>query len=339
MIALGSLALLRPLWLFVPLALLLLLRATRCRDELGDWRQAVDAPLLAAMLRRQGGVGIKRRDGPLFCSIALIALALSGPAVKSANADQFRNLDATVILLDVSRETLLPQAVAAAQLVLARSRARQIGLVLYAGDAYLASPLTDDAAALEALLFAIDEETVPDGGVRPDRAIAFVRHLLREAAIVEGDVVLISDGAGVVSQATGEALSLAVEGYALHTLLVAPRAAANPFDAPRRAAMTTLAVSGRGLAGDAARAEDITARIASRRIEHITQGALRSLEWRDYGRFLLPLAAVPFFLYLGAFSRCENATKQKSRRAFSREVRHRSRHEIPTKQRSATRAP
>lgn len=291
MIDLGAFALLRPLWLLALPALLLLLRVTRPRHaSLGDWRRAIDAPLLAAMLRRQGAAHRGLGAGPLYWCVALIALALAGPAVKSAETTQFRNLDASLVLLDVSKGENLPQATAAAQMLLENGGARQMGLVLYAGDAYLASPLTDDVAALEALLFAVDDKTVPDGGQRPDRALALARRILLETGAVAGDVALISDGDGVDAQARGEAAALAAGGHALHTFFVASRTGA---EALGQGAMARLAKEGRGVAGDA---RSVAAAIASRVIARVEQGARRALEWRDYGRWLLLLAAAPLLL-------------------------------------------
>lgn len=297
MIVLGSFALLRPLWLLVLPALIALLRISRRRDRsLGDWPRAIDAPLLAFLLRGQGAPRPARRDGLIYASVALIALALSGPAVKSAGAGQFRNLDVTLILLDASKGENLPQTTAAAQLLLEGGGARQTGLLLYAGDAYLASPLTDDAAALEALLFAVDGSTVPDGGSRPDRALALARRVLREAGARAGNVTLISGGDGVDAPTRAEAAALAAEGHALHTLFVAPRGpgASGSSD---RATMAALAADGHGLAGDAARAEEVVAAIADRQIGRVEQGARRALEWRDVGRFFLLAAAAPLLLF------------------------------------------
>ncbi len=178
--------------------------------------------------------------------------------------------------------------------------ARQTGLLLYAGDAYLASPLTDDAAALEALLFAVDDHTVPDGGARPDRALALARRVLREAGAVAGDVALISGGAGADARTSAQAVTLAAEGHALHTLFVDQRDGAGESGAARRAPMTALAADGRGLAGDAAHAEDVAAAIGVRRISRVAQGVRRALEWRDCGRLLLFLAAAPLLLFLRA---------------------------------------
>lgn len=297
MISAGSFALLRPLWLLVLPALLIALRITRPRDSIGDWARAIDALLLDVLLRRQGGGNQTSSRAAIYWSVALIALALSGPAMKSSEAVQFRNLDAALILLDVSRGEALPQAVTAAQHVIAGSGARQTGVVLYAGDAYLASPLTDDVAALEALLFAVDARTVPDGGTRPDRALAFARRVLRESSAFASDVVLISDGEGADARASAQAAALAREGHALHTLHVAPQGAADPL---RRETMSALAAEGGGYSEKASRAEEVASAIARRRIEHVAQGARRTLEWRDCGRWLLLLAAAPILLVLRA---------------------------------------
>ena len=298
MIDFGDFALLRPLWLLVLPALALAIVATRRRDALGDWRRVVDPTLLAVILRRHAIGGASRRERPLFWSVALIALALCGPAMKTPGAEQFRNLDATLILLDVSRAERLPQAVAAAQLLLERSGARQLGLALYAGDAYLASPLTDDAKALESLLFAIDDTTIPDGGTKPDRALAFARRLLREAEIMSADVALISDGEGLDPRAERLAAALAREGRRLHTLFVSARGGADARDPARRAAMSALAAAGGGRAGDAAHPQEIAEDIAAQGVAHVGRGELRALQWRDYGRFILLLAAAPLLLAL-----------------------------------------
>lgn len=297
MIELGSFAFLRPWWLLALPAMAIALRVTRQRRaSLGDWARVVDPHLLEAMLKRQGAGAEAPNDRGAFLAMALIALALSGPAVERSDMEHFRNLDATLIVLDVSndmRGARLHEAVAAAQTLLAQGGARQAGLVLYAGDAYLASPTTDDAAALNALLFAVDDRTVPDGGVRPDRALAYARRVLRDAQIIGADVALISAGEGLTPAATREAARLTTEGHTLHTLFVA----ANGSDEPRRrAGLAALADAGRGLAADAAQPNDIAGKISSRTIAHVAGSVLQSLGWRDYGPLLLIAAAAPLLL-------------------------------------------
>jgi Ca-activated chloride channel homolog len=301
-IAFESFALLRPWWLLAIPAVALLLRLTRTKAAgLAGWDRAVDPPLLAAMLRRGGAAGA---GGPAFravgTAIMLTALALSGPAFRSTDGDRFRNLDATLIAIDLSAETTgaqpLRQAKTAAHLVLDRAGARQLGLILYAGDAYLASPLTDDAAATSATVFALDDQTVPDPGARPDRALALARGIFRDARILGGDVVLITAGRGLDQAAMREARALADEGHAVHALLVPPGAPSDLSDAARRAALAAIATSGHGLAGEAGRPDAVLADIANRAIRHTGASAVSGLAWRDLGRFLLVAAALPLLL-------------------------------------------
>lgn len=289
MIEFGAFAFLRPWWLLVLPAIAIALRLTRQKhSDLGDWARAIDPHLLAAMLKRRGAAAGASEDRTIVWAVALTALALSGPAIERSDARQFRNLDATLIVLDVSNGGALPQAVAAAQLLLAQSDARQMGLLLYAGDAYLASPMTNDAAALSALLFAVDDHTVPDGGARPARALALARRVLRDAQIVAADVVLVGAGEGVDPATAREASRLGSEGHALHTLFVAGDAR----DAPRRrTALSGLAATGGGLAGDATQPDEAAARISGRTIAHVTGSALQTLGWRDCGQLVLIFAA------------------------------------------------
>jgi Ca-activated chloride channel family protein len=295
MIELGSFAFLRPWWLLALPALAIALRVTRQRRAgLGDWARAVDPHLLDAMLKRQGAAMGAPRNRAILWAVALVALALSGPAIERGDTKQFRNLDATLIVLDVSNGAGLPQAVAAAQFLLAQSGARQMGLLLYAGDAYLASPLTNDAAALSALLFAVDDHTVPDGGARPERALALARRVLRDAHIIAADVALITAGEGVDAAAAREATRLGAEGHALHTLFVTGDA---PDASRREAELSGLAAAGRGLAGNAAQPDDVASRISGRATAHVSGSALQTLGWRDSGQLVLILAAASLLLY------------------------------------------
>jgi Ca-activated chloride channel family protein len=300
-IALDSFALLRPWWLFTIPAVGMLFLLTRPKAAgLGHWDQAVDPPLLAAMLRRGGaGGGGGRTVRAIAASILLTALALSGPAVRRDDTSRFRNLDATLVVIDLSSEATgtaaLQQAKTAAHL-LDQVGARQIGLILYAGDAYLVSPLTDDAAATSATIFALDDQTVPDPGVRPDRALALARRTLRGAHTISGDVVLISAGGGLDAAAMREARVLADDGHLLHTLFVSPGAPGEPSDVARRAALGGLAAAGHGIAEDVGRPHRVLSAVSSRAIRHLGASAVSGLAWYDVGRFLLVIAAFPLLL-------------------------------------------
>ena len=290
MIILGSYAILRPYWLLIIPALIIVLSVTKSKaSSLGDWPRAIDAPLLAALLERQGVQHQLRKNLALYWSLGLIALALSGPATRFSERGQFRNLDVVLIVMDVSRAENIPQVVSSAQIILSDNGARQIGLILYAGDAYLASPLTDDVSALEGLIFAVDERTVPEGGRRPEKALALARRILQGAQSFSGDVVLISDGDGVTSLAQDQASALSHDGHKLHTIAVSSHNTVS--SQVRHANLQQLARDGNGMMKDAVRAGEIATAIAKRGIDHLMRDPRTALEWSDHGRYILLLAA------------------------------------------------
>ena len=299
MIALGTFALLRPAWLLaLPLLMLAMLLTRAGAGGLADWPRAIDPPLLAAMLRRgavQGG-GRTGWNGLLAVGV-LVILGLAGPALLRPDAGRLRNLDATLVVIDLSREAvqghLLAQAQTAAQRLLEFSGGRQLGLVLYAGDAYLASPLTNDAAAMSSLLFALDAETVPDPGVRPERALALARQVLEEAKILRGNVVLVSSGAGLGASASVQAHLLAAAGHRLDTLFLPGD---NATGADRRAGLEALAALGGGMAADISRAEPVLLALSGQGVLHFGRSGLNVLAYQEFGRWLLVLAALPLLL-------------------------------------------
>ena len=295
MVSVGDVALLRPWWLLALPVLTLLFLLSRPRgDVLSAWRRAADPWLLAAMVARGGASGGGDRT-PVILAVVLGVLALSGPALRRPDADRLRNLDAILVAIDLSQDVArgasLRVAASAAHDVLAHSAARQAGLILFAGDAYLASPLTDDANAIEPLLFSLDDATVPDSGVRPDLALALAGRVLRDSRIIRGDVVLISGGGGLDGEgARKEAAALRAAGHRVDTLLVSDPAG---IAASRRAKLAGVASAGGGLADDADGPDRVLQALGSEAIRHLGTSAFAGIAWRDLGRFLLAGAALP----------------------------------------------
>ncbi|MGU3536383.1 VWA domain-containing protein [Methylobacterium sp. A54F] len=300
---LDAATLLRPWWLVaIPLVALLAYRAAWRAAPLGDWTRAVDAPLLAALARRGAVLGGRRRTN-LAAALAAgaIALALTGPAVERPDATTFRNLDATVIVADLSRSVAeggsLKELRQTAQAVAEAAGTRSVALVVYAGDAYLAVPPTTDRDSLNTTLFALDADTVPDRGSHPERGLALARRLLSEADVVAADVVLISDGDGIGDAATREAAALRARGWRLQALFV-PAAKTLPPGVPRpdRAALDALARAGGGTAADTAAPAPVLDAVGASTAQHLAAGGYSVLAFADLGRWLLILAALPALL-------------------------------------------
>lgn len=305
MIEFLGLTLLRPWWLLgVPLAVAVAFVAVRRSGGVGDWKRAVDDHLLDAIARRGGVVSGKGR-GALVASIAagLIALALVGPATERTGASNFRNLDTMILALDLSRSVAdsgeFRDAKIAALAAAEAAGTRQVAVIAYAGDAYLVSPPTTDRKGLETTLFALDGQTVPDAGSAPARALGLARRTLTEAGVVGGDVVLVTDGGGIDDGATNEARGLKDDGQALQAIFVAPSTATGAAPGPKltgKPELEALASVGGGAAGTVDHPEAVFERVSRNVAERLGPGAFSSLIWRDYGRWLLALAAIPALL-------------------------------------------
>lgn len=304
---LGGVILLRPQWLLaLPIVALLASWSLRRAARLSGWDRAIDPPLLAA-LHRLGRIlpGTSRRNLLPALTAGIITMGLVGPAREAGNASTFRNLDGLVIAMDLSGSVAesgrLPQARAAARLLVERAGSRPVGLIVYAGDAYLASPLTTDSRVLGTAVAAFDGETVPDPGSRPERALALARRVLIESRTVAGDIILISDGGGLAESALREAAALASVGGRVSTAYVEHLATPEGMlPASGRALLDRVALAGGGVTGDVLDPVGLADRIGSRPASRLAKSDLALLLWTDYGRYLLVLALLPA---LGLFRR------------------------------------
>lgn len=300
MIALGRFALLRPWWLLALLLVVLLLLMSKPRGgALASWEKAADAHLLAAMVARGAATGGKLRAPAVLITLIIGILALTGPAVQRTDQNRLRNLDATIIVVDVaqdmSNEGEIREAASAAHDVLQHMSARQAGLIVYAGDAYIASALTDFTGAIDTDLFALDDTTVPDPGIRPDRALALAKKMFEESHIINGDVILISGGGGLEGQgAARAAAALAAAGHRVYAIEATPDR--KPMNARSASALAAVAAAGNGFAVDMTRPGRLLDALSNEAIHRTGDSLVNALDWHDFGRLLLVLAAVPLLL-------------------------------------------
>jgi len=132
----------------------------------------------------------------------LLALpALAGPAVDIRGATAFRNMDGVVLVVDISpsvtQSDSLRKAVTMARSMVQSIGSRPAGLVVYAGDAYIASELTTDTAQIEFTLELLNKDTIPDKGSRPALGLQKAISLLRSNETLRSDIVWLTDGGGL----------------------------------------------------------------------------------------------------------------------------------------------
>ena len=298
MSGLPALILLRPWWLLVlPLTLLAAIWMRR-RRLAGAWAGVIEPALMPA-LRRLGLLSDGRRDPAVvlpFATAALLALALSGPAMPRQGAVDYRALDPLVLALDLSPSVVadpraLADAQASAATLLQLANGRPVGMMVYAADAYLASAPTSDADNLSGLIAVLARDTMPVAGSRPDIALSMARDLFggRNGPGIGGaDLVLISDGGGTGPRAVEEAARLATDGARVWALTLPHAAEGAP--PPNPDALAQLARAGGGDAFAMDEASALMDRIAASRTIRLAREDIAGQGFRDFGPFLLPLA-------------------------------------------------
>jgi len=158
-------------------------------------------------------------------AVALLGIAMARPqwgkmpeTVQAASED-------VLILLDASRSMLatdaapsrLERAKRAVLDFLQHHPGGRVGLVVFAGQAFLQCPLTFDHEALRESLLAVDANTIPVGGTDLGRALQEALHAVERP----GDrqvLILLSDGEDLEEAGPEMAKTLAATNAILHTV-------------------------------------------------------------------------------------------------------------------------
>ncbi len=198
---------LRPLWLLLLLAavlLPLLLRHFHQSDS--GWSRIIPAKLLRPMISQSGAAGSSRRSPvlPAVAAVVALAIALAGPSWRQAPTPLQQQDDSLVIVLDLSL-SMLATDVEPDRLTVAKRKIRDIlkaregaltALVVYAADAHVVTPLTDDRNTIEGMLDVLEPVIMPAAGNRADLGIQRGLELLEQGAPGNGRLLLIADDIG-----------------------------------------------------------------------------------------------------------------------------------------------
>jgi len=194
---------LRPelLWLIV-LLVLILFGVKQISNRESSWQQVI-SPHLIKFLMVSGKTTTTKNNLWLTGLIAfLMIIAVSGPAIREKNVPIFQTEDSRVILLDLSLSMdatdIKPSRIDRARFkimdILEQTKEGTIGLVVYAGDAFIISPLTSDSNTIASMIPTLSTGIMPILGSRPDIAIKKAIELLDNAKQSSGQIIWITDG-------------------------------------------------------------------------------------------------------------------------------------------------
>lgn len=188
------------LWALAP-AVVLALLLWRERNRRGNWHAVISADLLPYLVGDNAGEKSRNLLPVLLLGWVLASLAAAGPSWQKIPQPVHQKQDALMILLDLSysmKATDLPpsrldRARRKILDLLEQRREGQTGLVAYAGDAHVVTPLTDDTDTIANLLPALNPDMMPVPGSATAHAVAEGVTLLQSAGIRGGRMLLVTD--------------------------------------------------------------------------------------------------------------------------------------------------
>ncbi|MDE0308746.1 MAG: VWA domain-containing protein [Acidiferrobacterales bacterium] len=214
---------LRPWWLLLLLLGPLLAFAITRRGS-DSWATVCDPLLLRHLICSGNNTSVVFVRTVALTTWTLAVAALAGPAWDREKADLFENLEATVVVLDLSQSMnstdLLPSRLERARYksieLIESQNSRATGLVVFAGSAFKVVPVSDDFATSTHLLQSVQTSMMPVQGSRASLGIEQARQMLKGSGYRAGTVVLIADE--VDSAAVNAARALRDDGYSLSVI-------------------------------------------------------------------------------------------------------------------------
>jgi Ca-activated chloride channel homolog len=219
----------RPLWLLagaVAIAALVafLLRSDRRRDA--ALARFASARLIAELTSSLSRARRSTKRGLFLAAVALIFVALAEPQIGFRwEETQRRGVD-VLIALDVSRSMLAPDVapdrLTRAKLAITdladRLAGDRLGLIAFAGSAFLQCPLTLDHAAFQQSLDVLEPGIIPVPGSDLASALTVAEEALRSENRNVKLLVLVSDGEDLGGDAVAVAERVGREGVRVYTV-------------------------------------------------------------------------------------------------------------------------
>jgi Ca-activated chloride channel family protein len=217
-----------PAWLWFAVlgpALLAALHGYSARERRRQLAQLVAPPFTGELTRSHSPGRRALKHTLLLLSVAGIGLALARPQwgeLEEAGESLGEDL---VFVLDCSRSMLAadvtPNRLQRAKLAvldfLRRYARGRVGLVAFAGQAFIQCPLTSDYGAFEEALAALDEKTIPVAGTDIGRALDEASQAM-EKNDQHKLMVLLTDGEDLEKNGVRTAEGLAAKGIVVFTL-------------------------------------------------------------------------------------------------------------------------
>jgi Ca-activated chloride channel homolog len=171
---------------------------------------------------------LKRGLKASLITLALVSLCIgiADPQVGTKYEEVKREGFDVIIALDVSNsmlaEDLAPSRMARSKQAISklidRLKNDRIGIVVFAGEAFVQLPLTTDHSAAKLFLTSIDTDIIPNQGTAIGAAIELAASSFSEAQQKNRAIIVISDGENHEDDAMEQATAAAEAGISVHTI-------------------------------------------------------------------------------------------------------------------------
>lgn len=211
------------LWL-LPLVVALYWWAERRRRALIG---RIVAPKLRTVLAGNTSPGRRWfRGGCVLLALGLLVVTIAGPRLGYDTLEVPHRGRDVVIAMDVSRSMLAPDVAPSrlerskllAEDLIGELGADRVGLVAFAGSAFLQAPLTLDHGAVLAALDEMDTTVIPKGGTNLAAAIRMAEEAFGKAEGFSRALIIISDGEELDADGLAAAKQAAANGIRIFTV-------------------------------------------------------------------------------------------------------------------------
>ncbi|WP_077338140.1 vWA domain-containing protein [Pseudocolwellia agarivorans] len=192
----------RPYWFLALIGLFLALYLLKkMRISQSGWQGLLPKHLAHVLIKNP------KENKPLslimpFILGLLAIIAMAGPSWQKLPQPVYQLARGSVLIMDMSY-SMYSTDLSPNRLTRARYKAidlldnineGEMGLIAYAGDAFIISPLTEDINNIKLLLPSLSPELMPELGSDPMRALTLADEMLKNAGHIDGDIYWFTDG-------------------------------------------------------------------------------------------------------------------------------------------------
>lgn len=214
------------LWLLgaIPVLALALFIAYRWRRRL--LTRFISEPLFAQLVPDMSGAKRAGKQTLLLAAVGLLILALANPQVGTRLEEVKRKGIDVFVALDVSlsmkaediRPSRLEKAKRDVSSLLRKLKGDRVGLIVFAGDAFVQFPLTADYSAADLFISAVDVDAVPTPGTMIGAAIDKALQSFRKDLPTQKAIIVVSDGENTEGDVSGATKKTKEAGVRVYTV-------------------------------------------------------------------------------------------------------------------------